>query len=134
GTIRPKRAFSLNRRLAVLAIVAVQVSALTTASGGEPSSSRLGWSRIRRPVALVLSKDGGRLFAANGRSGSLSVIDTRRARVIAEHDVGLGLADLAARGDGRHLLAGGRAGGEPLPPSHEGPSGPLVQRPTVRLV
>src|SRR5262249_59030704 len=102
-------------------------------NGGEQASCGLGWSRMRGPVALVLSKDGGRLFAANGRSGSLSVIDARRGGVIAEHDVGLGLADLAARGGGRHLLAVDRAVGELILLSHEDPSVRVVQRLTISL-
>jgi DNA-binding beta-propeller fold protein YncE/mono/diheme cytochrome c family protein len=47
---------------------------------------------------------------ANGRSGSLSVIEISSARVVAEHDLGRGLADLAVLADGRHLLAVDRAG------------------------
>ncbi len=128
---RPKCAFALTRRLVVLALAAMPISAPPTSSGGEPASSRLGWSRIRRPVALVLSQDGGRLFAANGRSGSLSVLDTRRTRVIAEHDVGLALADLAARGDGRHLLAVDGTAGELILLAVEEPSVRVVQRLTI---
>jgi YVTN family beta-propeller protein len=77
---------------------------------------------------LAWSRDGAWLFAANGRSGSLSVIDARRARVIAEHEVGLGLADLATLGDGRHLLAVDRAAGQLVLLAHEGPSIEVVQR------
>jgi YVTN family beta-propeller protein len=66
--------------------------------------------RLRRPVALAVSRDGGRLFVANERSGSLSVVDTGTARVVAEHDVGRGLSDVAALPDGRHLLVVDRTG------------------------
>jgi DNA-binding beta-propeller fold protein YncE len=68
------------------------------------------------------------MFVANGRSGSLSVIDTRLARVIAEHDVGLGLAHLAAGGDGLHLLAVDRAAGELIFLALQDPSVRVVQR------
>jgi YVTN family beta-propeller protein len=55
-------------------------------------------------VALGTSRDGARLFVANRRSGSLSVIDLREQKLTSEHEVGLALADLAVLPDGRHLL------------------------------
>src|SRR3981189_734630 len=76
----------------------------------KPNADGPGLSRVRRPTALAMGKDGSRLFVANGRSGSLSVIETSSARVVAEHDLGRGLADLAVLTDGRHLLAVDRAG------------------------
>jgi YVTN family beta-propeller protein len=45
------------------------------------------------------------VLVANRRSGSLSVIDTVARRVVAEHDIGRGLADLALLSDGRDLMA-----------------------------
>ena len=48
---------------------------------------------------------GKTLLVANRRSGSLSVIDAAARKVVAEYDVGRGLADLAALPGGRHLLA-----------------------------
>jgi cytochrome c peroxidase len=66
-------------------------------------------SRIRQPVALALVDGGSRLLVANGRSGSISVLDPMARRVLAEHDVGRALADLARLPDGRHLLALDRA-------------------------
>lgn len=70
-----------------------------------------GPPRSRQPSALALSRDGGRLFVANRRSGSLSVIDTRAGKLVSEHDLGQGLSDVAALPDGRHLLAVDQAGG-----------------------
>ena len=67
-------------------------------------------ARSRQPVALAFSPDGARLYVANARSGTLSVVDPRTARAIAEHDVGRGLADAAPLPDGRHVLAVDRAG------------------------
>jgi cytochrome c peroxidase len=61
--------------------------------------------RLRQPAALSLSGDGSRLLVANARSGSLSVVALKEARVIAEHDVGRSLADVVALPDGRHWLA-----------------------------
>jgi YVTN family beta-propeller protein len=60
---------------------------------------------LRRPCALVLAEDGKWLFTANQRSGSISVIDTKAARTVAEVDVGRKLVDLAAMPDGKHLVA-----------------------------
>ena len=75
-------------RLAVMAILAA-VMVGRMAGAGEPQTA----SRARQPGALVLV-DGGRfLLAANGRSGSISVIDPAARRLVAEHDVGRGLAD-----------------------------------------
>ena len=42
---------------------------------------------------------------ANGRSGSISVVDTAARRVLSEHNVGRNLADLASLPDDRYLLA-----------------------------
>ncbi len=66
-------------------------------------------TRWREPVALALSSDGARMFAANARSGSLSVVDLAGGKVVAEVAVGRGLADLASLPDGR-LVAVDRAG------------------------
>src|SRR5690348_2619388 len=77
------------------------------ALGGESSSSpseKLA-SRIRQPVAMVLTAGGSRLLVANGRSGSISVVDTAARRVLSEHDVSRNLTDLACLPDDRYLLA-----------------------------
>jgi YVTN family beta-propeller protein len=60
---------------------------------------------VRQPSALAFADGGKTVLVANRRSGSLSVIDAPSRRVVAEHDVGRSLADLAALPDGRHLLA-----------------------------
>ncbi len=74
--------------------------------------------KLRQPVALAVVDGGRTLLAANARSGSLSVVDTAARKVVAEHDVGRGLADLAALPDGRHVLAVDRAAGELLLVEH----------------
>ena len=51
--------------------------------------------RLRQPVALVLADGGKRLFVANQRSGTVSVIDTTSLQTVAELDAGRRLADLA---------------------------------------
>ena len=68
-----------------------------------PRASRL--DRVRQPVALAIADGGKTILVANRRSGSISVIDAASRRVVAEHDVGRGLADLAILPDGRYLLA-----------------------------
>jgi YVTN family beta-propeller protein len=60
-------------------------------------------ARSRQPVALATSPDGSRLFIANRRSGSLSVVDLKESGVVAEFDVARRLADLATLPDGRLL-------------------------------
>jgi YVTN family beta-propeller protein len=64
---------------------------------------------IRRPLALCLSQDGARLFVANGKSGTLSIVDARNRRVVSEHAVGQSLSDLAPVLDEHHWLAVDRA-------------------------
>src|SRR5438132_9419932 len=61
--------------------------------------------RVRQPVAIACTDGGKTVLVANRRSGSISVIDAASRRVVAEHDVGRGLADLAPLPDGRHLVA-----------------------------
>ncbi len=80
---------------------------LGTALGATPEDPL---PRQRQPTALCLSADGARLFVANGRSGSLSVVDLTSAKVVAERDVGRGLADLAALPGEPRLLAVDQAG------------------------
>ena len=65
---------------------------------------------MRKPEALAVSHDGSWLYVANRRSGSLSVVETRTARVVAEHDLGRGLADLAILPGSQNLLAVDQAG------------------------
>jgi len=74
-------------------------------SGGTTDSTGLLARRVRQPVALACIDGGKTVLVANRRSGSLSVIDAPSRRVVAEHDVGRSLADLAVLPDGRHLLA-----------------------------
>jgi YVTN family beta-propeller protein len=70
-----------------------------------PSESSQAARRIRQPVALACADGGKIVLVANRKSGSISVIDVPARRVIAEFDVGRGLADLAFSQDGRHLVA-----------------------------
>jgi YVTN family beta-propeller protein len=62
-------------------------------------------TQLRQPVALALADDGKPLFAANQRSGSISIIDPPSRRVTAEIPVGRRLSDLAVAPGGEYLLA-----------------------------
>src|SRR5438105_9245093 len=77
-------------------------------------------ARFRRPIALALAKNGGWLYVANQRSGTISVVDTKRQQAVAEFPAGKQLADLAATPDGRRLLAVDEAAGELLVLDHDG--------------
>jgi YVTN family beta-propeller protein len=66
--------------------------------------------RLRRPVAVVPADEGRRLFVANRRAGSVSVIDVDRRQVLAEKVIGRTLADLTDAGEGRFLAVDEAAG------------------------
>ncbi|MDR3634073.1 MAG: cytochrome c peroxidase [Isosphaeraceae bacterium] len=74
-----------------------------------PEAAVLLPTHFRQPVALRLSPEGSRLYTANFKSGTVSVIDTNNARVVAECWVGRGLADLTLLPDGHRMLAVDRA-------------------------
>jgi DNA-binding beta-propeller fold protein YncE len=66
--------------------------------------------RLRMPTAIGLTQDGARLFVANGRSGTLSIVDARNPRVVSEHALGQLLADVVPLSDGHRWLAVDQAG------------------------
>lgn len=98
----PNRGLSL-----LLAVVAV----LATADGQERSpaeeSRKAGGKQVlaeqfRRPIALAWVEMGRQVAVANGRSGSISIVDVRSRQVVGETRVAERLADLAAPiGDAR---------------------------------
>lgn len=96
------RAFSLTAMLLLV------LSAHVRAVG--PTHEVMGTSRVRQPVALAVSQAGTWLYVANSRSGSLSVIETKAGRIVAEAEVGESLVDLAVLPDGERLLAVDRSG------------------------
>jgi YVTN family beta-propeller protein len=73
--------------------------------GQEPGPAGVYVKRARQPVALAFLDGGRTLLVANQRSGGISVIDPVSRRVVAEHDIGQGLSDLAALPDDRQFLA-----------------------------
>jgi YVTN family beta-propeller protein len=88
------------------ALLTVILAGLPRAMCGESRATTTGLAvRVRQPAALVCADAGKTVLVANRRSGSLSVIDTAARKVVAEHDVGRGLADLALLKGGRSLLA-----------------------------
>ncbi|MFO0907317.1 MAG: cytochrome c peroxidase [Isosphaeraceae bacterium] len=64
------------------------------------------------PSALAVSPDGQRVYLANERSGSISVVEPEHDRVAAEAAVGQSLVDLAWLPNGRHLVAVDRGAGQ----------------------
>jgi DNA-binding beta-propeller fold protein YncE len=79
-------------------------------------------SMLRRPTALALADEGRWLYAANRRSGSISVIDATASRLVGEVAVGCGLSDLVLTPDGSHLLCTDGPGGELVILHRSGPS------------
>lgn len=59
---------------------------------------------LRRPAALAINEQGNRLFAANRRSGTITVIDLQSRRVVEEISIGGQLADLVCLPDANGLL------------------------------
>jgi YVTN family beta-propeller protein len=95
------------------ALLAVILAGSPRAMCGENRAPTTGLAvRVRQPVALVCADGGKTVLVANRRSGSLSVIDSATRKVVAEHDVGAGLADLALLKGGRSLLAADEASNE----------------------
>src|SRR5262249_23694619 len=107
---QPRRSPTLGAACLTLLLLTAPVRPLA----GEPGPAGSPPRRLRQPVALAFVDGGKTLIVANRRSGSLSVVDVPARRVVAEHDVGRGLADLVALPDGRHLLAADQSSHELL--------------------
>jgi DNA-binding beta-propeller fold protein YncE len=59
---------------------------------------------LRRPVAAAFLADGRTLCVANQRSGSVTLVDVSRSRLLGEWAVGRHLTDLAVLPDRKHIL------------------------------
>lgn len=81
--------------------------------GGDEAAAELAVQH-RRPVALCTSADGRWLYVACRESGTLSVVDTGRGQVVAEHRVGRLLADVCAVPGSQRLLVVDEAAHEVL--------------------
>ena len=85
-------------------VAILSIAAFQGARGDEPGADASRVQRLRQPVALVCVDGDRTLLVANRRSGSVSVVDTAARRIIAECEIGHGLADLALLPGERHLL------------------------------
>ena len=56
-----------------------------------------------KPMGVAISPDGERLFVANGRAGTVSVIDTKSRDIVGSVDVGERPWGLALSRDGSRL-------------------------------
>jgi len=109
-------------------VIHLVLLALGTAVRGDGGEVYSPVPRIRQPIALVPVAGGKTILVANGRSGSISVIDAVSRQVVAEHDVGRGLADLALLADGHRLAALDRVANELLLIDYQDPSIRVIKR------
>jgi len=96
--------------LTAVALAALCLSALLapatekpTPNTLEPAAAELP-AAIRRPLALALADEGRLLLVANRRRGSISLVDTRERRVVAEPVVAEQISSIALLPGERHLL------------------------------
>ena len=110
---------SMLLRLTTALCLAIAAIALAALASGTPADARhdpngakekANQPRLRHPVALAFA--GGRLFTANRRAGSVSVVNADRMKVVEEVNVGGLPSDLAATPDGRSLLLANESAGE----------------------
>jgi YVTN family beta-propeller protein len=109
-----ERPFHSSATSLALATLLALFAAHRLARGDTPDFTGSLARRVRQPVALAVAGGGKTVHVANRRSGSLSVIDAETRRVMAEYDVGRGLADLAIVPDTGYLLAIDRTADEAL--------------------
>ena len=83
-------------------------------------------ARLRRPVALTLSADEKLLYAANQRSGSISILDVEQRQIAGEVEIGQRLSALKLAGE--MLLATDEAAHELVLLKSEGGELHVVQR------
>jgi len=67
---------------------------------------------VRRPVSLALADGGTRLLVANRDSGTLSVVDPRKRRVLREEPLGKRIASMAYAAKSRTIVAVDETSGE----------------------
>lgn len=83
---------------------AILLPAFSSHSLHSSSADKNENAKRRHPIALVLTNGGQRLYVANQRSGTISVIDLATQKVEAERVVARSLSSLAAAPDGCHLV------------------------------
>lgn len=59
---------------------------------------------LRRPVGLAVSPNGERLFVANRKTGTISIVDPEAKKVIAEPNIGVQLSSIERDPSGKLLL------------------------------
>jgi YVTN family beta-propeller protein len=90
-------------RIAIASMALAQSLAITfSCTAAESNGPRLV-AQLRRPTALVPL--GDRLLTCNSRSGTISVIDTKSSRVVAEHSVAERISHIAPHPGGAAAFA-----------------------------
>jgi YVTN family beta-propeller protein len=108
----PSARFRSVRPFLPAACLAFALTSLLTAAeiGKSQAGSPQAVARLRHPVALALADQGTQLLVANQRSGTVSLIDLKSRRVVAELPIGRTLTDLVAvpgKGKGAFLVTDG---------------------------
>ena len=85
----------------IMALLALGAPILDLCWAGSPEQSP---PRLRRPIALALDASEDRLYVANRRSGSISVVDLELGQAVAERDIGGRISAMASVRDGRVLV------------------------------
>lgn len=110
--------------------VAVAGILLCAFAGPARAADESSAAALRRPIALVLSADNAKLWAANQRTGTISLVDVTRKAVVSETPVGKHLQDLTSTSDRKLLLAADDAAHELilLEPSADAQTPRVLQR------
>lgn len=97
---------SLRPLIALIGLLLLAGTPARGADGGpELKSAPPETARLREPVAMALADDGATLLVGNRQSGSLSVVDLKAGKCIAEFDLGGRLSGFAVLPNQAHLLA-----------------------------
>jgi YVTN family beta-propeller protein len=67
---------------------------------------QLGYNENVKPVGIIVSPDGNKIYVANGRGNSVSVIDAGSFQILKTIPVGQRVWGIALTPDGRKLYAG----------------------------
>lgn len=119
---------AVRRFLPCWSIVLGAAAALLPVHVSRPVKAAELATQFRRPVALQLSHDEARLFVANHRSGTLSIVDVASRAVVQEVALGEQISDIAWFGDGRWGLAADEAKHQLILLRVDGPTVEVVAR------
>jgi YVTN family beta-propeller protein len=100
------RTIASSALLLLMPLAAAGIATRIVVKAGEPAPSAPGakLDPHRSPIALALSRDGRRLLVANQTAGSVSLVDTQSAKVVAEIPTGDRPAGAAISPDGKRGL------------------------------